>query len=127
MAEVETSFVDHLKATSTITAYVGNRVYEWEPASAAKRPYIVVTNPTSARSSWTQTIYGGVARISIYVYADKVATCRTIGNLILDLYKQHSGTLDDVSIEEVEVSNARILWGPGKEFRFLVDLVVRWH
>ena len=127
MAEVETSFVDHLKATSSIAAQVGTRVYEWEPSSAAKKPYIVVTNPTSARGSWTQTIYGGIARISIYVYADTVAKCRTIGNLILDLYKQHTGALDDVTIEQVEVSNARVLWGPGTEFRFLVDLVAHWH
>ena len=126
MSELETSFVTDLKAQSSITAYVGQRVYEDIAESAAREPYLVVKPVDNPRGAFTQTLYGGVARISIYVYAETVADCRAIGLLILNRYKQFSGTLDAHTVEEVEVSNARTLWGPGSEFRYLVDLVVHY-
>ena len=127
MAEIETSFVTHLKATSTVTDLVGSRIYEYEIPSGAREPYVVVRPTTNVRGAWTQTLYGGTVRVSIYVYAETVAKARSVGDVILTLYRQFSGTLDSHTIEHVEVSNARTLFGPGDDFRFLIDLVVHYH
>lgn len=126
MADLETSFVNHMKATSAITDLVGSRIYEFEPDDGAREPNIFVRAVDNVRGSWTQTKYGGVARISIYVNTESVAQARTIGAAILTLYKQFSGALDSHVVNYVEVSNARALWGPGDEFRYLVDLVVHY-
>ena len=127
MAEIETSFVTHLKATSTVTDLVSTRIYEYTIPSGAREPYIVVRPTTNVRGAWTQTLYGGVARVSIYVYAETVAKAREVGAVVLDLYKQFGGTLDSHTIDFIEVSNARTLFGPDDDFRFLIDLVVHYH
>ena len=127
MADIESSFVTDLKAASAITALVGTRVYEFERDKLAREPYILVMPSSNPRASWTQTLYGGVCRVSIYAYADTVASCRAIGDAVLSRYKQFSGTLGAHVIEYVEVSNARVLFGPGTEFRYLVDMVVHYH
>lgn len=127
MAELESSIVTHLKATSLVTDLVGTRIYEYEIPSGAREPFIVVRPTTNVRGSWTQTLYGGVARVSIYIYAETVAKARSVGATVLDLYKQFSGTVDDHTVEYVEVSNARTLFGPDNDYRFLVDLVVHYH
>ena len=127
MADLETSFVADMKAATAIKALVGNRVYEFDADKLTKEPYIVVRPTSNPRMSWTQTLYGGIARISVYIEADTVASCRTIGDAILSRYRQFSGTLGTHTVEQVEVGNARVLFGPGTEFRYLVDLVVHYH
>lgn len=127
MAELETSFVTHMKAQSSITNLVGNRIYEYEAPDDAKEPNIFVRPVSNPRGSWTQTLYGGVARISFYVNADSVSKARSVGDAVLALYKQFSGTLSSHTVEYVEVSNARTLFGPGDEVRYLVDLVVHYN
>lgn len=127
MAEIESAFVTHLKATSTVTDLVAERIYEYEIPSGAREPYIVVRPTTNVRGPWTQTQYGGVARVSVYVYGETAAKVREIGGVVLDLYKQFSGTLTSHTVEYVEVSNARTLFGPDNDYRFLVDLVVHYH
>jgi hypothetical protein len=126
VAELETSFVTDLKAQSSITAYVGQRVYEGLKAKTAREPYIIVRPGENPRESFTQTDYGGRGRITIYVYTEKVADARTIGTLVLNKYKQFSGTLGAHTVQMVEVSTARTQFGPGNEFRYLVDLVVTY-
>lgn len=126
MAEIETSFVTHMKATSAITSYVGQRIYEWDPDPKAREPLIIVQDVTNQREAWTQTLYGGTARISIYVYAETASKVRTIGDVVLNTYKQFSGALGNHTVNFIEVSNARTLWGPGTEFRYIVDLVVHY-
>lgn len=127
MADIETSFVTDMQASTAIKALVGQRVYERIPDKMVKEPYILVMPVSNPRGSWTQTLYGGVARLSIYVYTDAVADARTIGDAVLTRYRQFSGTLGTHTVEQVEVSNARVLFGPGTEFRYLVDLVVHYH
>lgn len=126
MAEIEEAFRDDMKAQSTITAIVGQRVYAYEAGDGAIDSYVVVTTPTNARAAYTQTDYGGTARVTIYCYARSVALARTLGAAVLDLYKQRSGTVDEVTVEYIEVSNARVLYGPNNEFRYIVDLVVHY-
>lgn len=116
-----------MKATAAITNLVGNRIYDYSIPSGAREPYIVVRPTTNVRGSWTQTLYGGAARISIYIYTEKLSDARSVGEAVLDLYKQFSGTLDEHTIEYVEVSNARTLFGPDDEFRYLIDLIVHYH
>lgn len=126
MAEIEEEFVDDMKAQSSITTIVGQKVYAYEAGDSAIDSYVVVSNPSNPRSAFTQTSYGGTARVSIYCYARTVAASRTLGNAVLDLYKQRSGAVDDATVEWIEVSNARMLYGPGGEFRYLVDLIVHY-
>lgn len=126
MAEIEDAFVDDMKAQSTITSIVGQKVYAHEAGDSAIDSYIVVTNPDNPRAAFTQTDYGGTARVTVYCYARTVSDARTLGNAVLDLYKQRSGTVDAVTVEWIEVSNARMLYGPGSAFRYLVDLVVHY-
>lgn len=127
MAEIEASFVTDLKSRSTITTYVGSRIYAYRADNAAKEPYIIVRVVDDPRSSWTQTLYGGVARISLYVYDSSESRARTIGEALLAVYQQFHGTLGGHIIEGTEVSNARFLDGPDNEFRYLVDLVFTYH
>lgn len=127
MAEIETSFVADVKTQSTLTAYVNQRIYEYRADKDAREPYIVVVPVSNPRASWTQTLYGGVARLSVYIYADTVADARTIGDAMLTIYKQFSGTLGSHTVEHVEVSGSRVLFGPGNEFRYLMDLIVHYH
>ena len=115
-----------MKAQSAISALVGARVYEGVEASGAREPFIVVRPTTNARGSWTQTSYGGAARLSLYIHAETIAKSRSIGAAILSAYKQFSGTLTDHTVQYTEVSNARTLFGPGNEFRYLVDLVFHY-
>jgi hypothetical protein len=126
VAEIETSFVTDMKSASAITTYVSQRVFEDEADSKAREPYIVVRNVTNSREAWTQTLFGGTARINIYIYADRVATARSVGDAVLDRYKQFSGALGTHTVNYIEVSNARTFFGPGTEFRFIVDLVVHY-
>jgi hypothetical protein len=116
-----------MKTQATITTHVGQRIFEYEADSAARRPFIVIRKVDDLRASWTQSVYGGMARISIYVYAATVDEARTIGAAVLSVYQQFHGTLDTHTVEWVEVSNARLLFGPGDEFRFLVDLIVHYN
>jgi len=126
VAEIEEAFRDDMKAQSTITAIVGQKVYAYEAGDGAIDSYIVVTTASNPRAAWTQTDYGGTARVSIYCFARTVAQSRTLGAAVLDLYKQRVGSVDSVSVEWIEVSNARVLYGPGNQFRYLVDLVVHY-
>jgi len=126
VAEIEEAFVDDMKAQSTITSIVGSKVYAHEAGDSAIDSYVVVTNPSNPRSAFTQSDYGGIGRVSIYCHARTVADSRTLGNAVLDLYKQRTGTVQGVTVQWIEVSNARMLYGPGSEFRYLVDLVVHY-
>ena len=126
MAELEQSIVTDMKAAATIKALVGQRVYEFEADKLARQPYIVVFPTTNLRGAWTQTAYGGMARVSLTIYADTVAKCREIGTVVLNRYKQFSGTLGSHTVNYVEVGNARTLFGPGTEFRYLVDLIIHY-
>lgn len=126
MAEIEEAFRDHMKAQSSITSIVGKKVYAYEEGDGAIDSYIVVTTASNPRAAYTQTDYGGTARVSIYCYARTTASARTLGNAVLDLYKQHTGSVDAVTVEWIEVSNARMLYGPGNQFRYLVDLIVHY-
>lgn len=126
MAEIEEAFRDDMKAQSTITAIVGQKVYAYEAGDGAIDSYVLVTTASNPRASFTQTAYGGTARVSIHCYARTVALARALGAAVLDLYKQRSGSVDSVSVEWIEVSNARVLYGPGSQFRYLVDLIVHY-
>ena len=126
MAEIVEAFVDHIKTQSTVTNLVGTRVYAYEAGDGAIDSYVVVTNPTNPRAAFTQTDYGGTGRVTIYCYARTVSSAQTLGNAVLDLYKSHHGAVDDITVEWIEVSNARMLHGPNREFRYIVDLVVHY-
>ena len=126
MAEIEEAFVDDMKAQSTVTALVGSKVYAYEAGDSAIDSYVVVSNPSNPRGAFTQSAYGGTGRVSILCYARTVADARALGNGVLDLYKQRTGSVDSVTVQWIEVSNARMLYGPGSEFRYLVDLVVHY-
>ena len=115
-----------MKAQSTVTSIVGQKVYAYEAGDSAIDSYVVVTNPSNPRSAFTQAAYGGMGRVSIYCYARTVADAQTLGAAVLDLYKQRSGTVQGVTVQWIEVSNARMLYGPGGEYRYLVDLVVHY-
>ncbi len=123
MAEIEASFATHMRAQSVISTFVGDRVYEFDDPSGARQPYIVVRPTTNVRGAFTQTQYGGVARLSSFVYAETVTKARAIGAVILSTYQQFNGTLADHTVQYTEVSNARTLFGPGDDFRYLVDLI----
>jgi len=126
VAEIEANVVTHLKAQTTVSALVGSRVYEFKADSGAREPYVVVRPTTNVRASWTQTEYGGTARVSVTVYAETKAKARAIGAVVLDLYSQFSGTLDTATVKYIEVSNARTLNGPGDDFHYLVDLIFHY-
>jgi len=123
VAEIEASFTTHMKAQSGISTLVGSRVYEFDAPSGARQPYIVVRPTTNVRGAFTQTQYGGVARLSAFVYAETIAKARAIGAVLLSTYQQFNGTLTDHTVQHTEVSNARTLFGPGDEFRYLVDII----
>lgn len=126
MAEIETSYITNMKTQATLKAYVSTRMYEHEPDSGAKKPYIVARPTTNPRGAFTQTEYGGVARLSTYIYAETISRARDIGSALMTIYQQFSGTLGTHTVQFVEVSNARTLFGPGDEFRYLVDLVIHY-
>lgn len=126
MADVEEAFVTDMKAQSVITALVGQKVYASEAGDGAIDSYIVVMNSSNPMAAFTQTAYGGDARISIYCYAGSTSRARAVGHAVRDLYKQRTGSVDAVTVEWIEVSNARLIYGPGREFRFLVDLIVHY-
>lgn len=126
MAEIEEAFRDHMRAQSTITALVGQRVYAYEAGDGAIDSYVVVQPVSNPRAAFTQSAYGGLVRLSIYCYANTVARARELGNTILDLYKQYTGVVGDYTVESTEVSNARVLFGPGDAFRYLVDIIIQY-
>lgn len=127
MAEIETSLVTHMKTQSTITNSVGSRVYDFDEGDAAPRmPFIVVRPTTNVREAWTQTDYGGIARLSVYVYAETISKAREIGAAVMGVYKQYSGTLGNHVVQFVEVSNARALFGPNDDIRYLVDIIIHF-
>ena len=126
MRDVEEAFVADMKAQSAIDSLVRQRVYAYEAGSGAIEPYIVVTNAGNPMSSFTQTAFGGDARISIFCYGKDAAQSRAVGHRVWELYRQRTGMVDDVSVEWLEVSNARLLHGPGGEIRYLVDLIVHY-
>lgn len=127
MAEIEEEIRDDLLARSSVTDLVGSDVYTYEAGDGAIDSYIVVTNPTNQRGAFTQTAYGGVARVAIYCYAMTVAKAQTLGNAVLDAYKRHRGAVQNLTVEWVEVSNARLIHGPHGEVRYLVDLIVHYN
>lgn len=126
MADAEEAFVAHMLTQSAVTNLVRQRVYAHEAGDDAIESYIVVTNSSNPMGAFTQTAYGGDARISIYCYAGTVEKARELGHVVRDLYKQHTGSVDAVTVEWIEVSNARLIYGPGREFRYLVDLIVHY-
>ena len=125
MAEVETSLVTNMKTKATVTAYVGDRIYEDEP-DVPREPYIVVRPTSNPRGAWTQSEYGGVSRLSVYVYAETKAKARTIGSAVLAVYKQFNGTLSNHTVQYTEISNARTLFGPDDDVRYLVDIIFHY-
>lgn len=126
MAEIEASYITNMKTQSTLTSLVGTRMFEFEQASGARKPYIVAIPTTNPRGSFTQSQYGGVARLSTYIHAETVSKAREIGAALMAIYQQFNGTLGSHTVQYTEVSNARTLFGPGSEFRYLVDLVFHY-
>lgn len=126
MTDVEEAIVVDMKAQTAIDRLVRQKVYAHEASDGAIEPYIVVTNSSNPMASFTQTAYGGAVRISIFCYARTVAESRAIGHAVVDLYRHRTGAVDDVTVEWIEISNARVIHGPGGEFRYLVDLIVHY-
>jgi hypothetical protein len=124
VADIESSLVAHMLDQSSITDYVGTKIREFEKNPEDAEPYIVVVPISNPRGPWTRTKYGGVARLTIYVYATTRSAARTIGETILDTYKQFHGTMEDHTVEYTEVSSARTFTG---DDRYTIDLIVHYH
>ena len=130
MAEIDAAFVADIKTVSALKALVGAKVYAHEAGKDAIDSYIVVIPTTNQRGRFIQTAYGGTARLSVYCYGRTKAKAESIGNAIITAYKSKNGSIGSgtatATVEWIEISNARLLYGPNNEFRYLVDLIVHY-
>lgn len=124
MAEIETSLMTHMLSQSTVTNYVGQRIREIEKNQGDVEPYILIVPTSNPRGPFTRTAYGGVARLTVIVYGKTRASARTIGGAVLAIYQQFSGTLDEHTVEQTEVTTARTMAG---DERFIIDLIFHYH
>lgn len=62
--ELQGAIIARLKATSSVTAIVGTRVYDIPPAASATYPYISI-GPTNYFSDDVDCIYGGEVMVQI--------------------------------------------------------------
>ena len=130
MAEVDAAFVADIKTVAALKTLVGSRVYSHEAGDGAVDSYIVVIPVTDPRGRFTQTEYGGMARLSVYCYGRTKTKAESIGAAVITAYKAKNGSIgsgtDTATVQWIEISNARLLYGPSNEFRYLVDLIVHY-
>lgn len=121
--DIEQSLQTDMKSVTAITDLVSERIYLYEADETAKTPYIVIDKPSDPRAYFTQTRWGGVARVSVYCHGRTETSARAVGAAVVSEYRETHRTVEDHSVYRVEVSDARFV--PGIN-RYLVDMIVSY-
>lgn len=121
---IEQAVIDDLKTQTTVTAYVGSRIYYLEMDDEAPAgDYIVIRNPSHPRRPFSQgAMKSGQARLQFNCWSSNKWTAKAIAEAVADVYRERGGTIQSISISNISVQDARPLPG-ADEFLYTCDVI----
>ena len=123
---IEEAIKTDLLAQTSVTTYVGNDIYLFDKSEQAGRNYIVITNPSHTRDMITQIgEKSGQSRLQFNCWSESIWTAKATAEAILDVYRNRRGSIQGITVFNIEIGEARPLPGP-RENRYLFEAVF-WY
>lgn len=123
---IEQAIIDHLKADTTVSSYVGGKIYYLEKDKNAPNEYIVITNPSHTRDAITQTrLKAGQARLQANCVSRDKWRAKSIAEAVKEAVRNKYGTIQSMSVWDIKVSDCRPLGGVS-DYRFITEFIVNY-
>lgn len=124
---IDQALIEYAKASSTVTAIFGERLYHIKAPQGAAKPYAVlhIPAPSNALETFDDDAYGQpLVQWTCVSEAGKTPCDAFLGaHALMDLYRNFQGSMDGIQVDDLEIRGPRELTLPSQDIACIVELV----